>query len=119
MAFATGAFLTFLGTLGSLGFQWAGLSKQEKQAKRTERLGMRMRQEDIAREDKRYGMEYRIRRKEMKEAKEERAKEWEWREDERDYVQSQNVVNGFLGLLDRDPASKDRLMMTWNNARVK
>jgi hypothetical protein len=111
--------LTLLGTAGSLVFQWLGLSKAEEQQAASLSAQSQWRTEDIEREEMRYGMEYGLRRREMKEAKEEREKTWKWKEEERDYIQNQNTVNRFLGLLDKDPASKDRLMMTWNSARVK
>ncbi len=114
-----GSFFDFLGNAGSLIFQWAGLSKQEEQAKKAFRYGERIRKEDIERSDKRYQTELGFRRREMRETKKEREKEWKWREEERDYMQGQNMVNRFTNLLASGPAGGDRLMMTWNSAKLR
>lgn len=112
-------FLGLLGTGANLLFQWMGLGKAEEQAAKTLKYQERMSREALRRSDIRFGKEYKLKKEVMAETKKERAKTWEWKEEERNYGRGQNMVNRFMGLLAADPVAKDRLMMTWNSARIK
>jgi hypothetical protein len=113
-----GSFFKILATGANLLFQWAGLDAAEKQAQRAQDVVMAKERsaETLAREQ--IAQTAKATRERLHFDKREARRAWKWKEDEKNYIQGQNTVNRFLGLLDKDPASKDRLMMTWNSARV-
>ena len=104
-----GTFLSLLGIAGSLLMTWLGMEKQEEaygkeSAKEEERYKTRL---EMTKEDRA------ISKKELAYQKKERAKEWKWKEEERNYDRGQSLISGFTSLLEKDPASKNNLLNVW------
>ena len=105
-----GSFLTLIGTAGNLLVSWLGMEKQEeayaKESKKEEeryQTELGMVQEDRA-----------LNRQELAYKKRERAREWKWKSEDRNWERGTALVNRFTGMLDRDPVLKNNLMSMWN-----
>lgn len=118
-AAGAGGFFKILGTAANLLFQWAGLGAAERQEQRQqditlarERTAETLGRQQIAQTAK-------ASRERLLHEKRQAQKTWRWKEEDRNYGRGQNMVDRFMGLLAADPVAKDRLMMTWNSARIK
>ena len=98
--------LSLLGTAGSLLFGWLGMEKEEEQAEDIFGKQMKIRGEDIAREEKWAKKKFRF-------EKQQAAKKWKWMEEGRNVERGTGMVNQFLGMLGSEPQLQQQLQQTW------
>lgn len=107
--------LGLLGTAASFVFNWVGMGKEEEQAQDIWQKQQKIRKEDIGRQDRYRNQELRIAQQQAQETKQEKARAWKFREEERDYSRSQAAMGQFIGVLGSNPQAKRQLQQIWGS----
>ena len=99
---AIGTVLSLIGLGAEVGLQLYGISEQRQAAEEDYQKSEKIRKQSLAQaaEDRRY-------------ARKERAKEWRWREDDKEYQRAQNYMSGFNNMLNQNDAYKNKLVNIW------
>ena len=102
-----------VGTLLGVVLSAYGMYRQEEENKAARQESRAMRAQDIARESQIRAQDLALMREQRQFERKELARQWKWKEEERDYVRGQNFVNRFMGVLDREPAFRNQLLQVW------
>ena len=90
-----------------------GLYAQIQDAKAQRKLVTKWRDEDIVRENSKYQQELALKKDELLWNKRESQKAWKWKEEDRNYGRSVDVLNSLSNLIAQQPVLEDRLMNIW------
>ena len=107
------SFIGAVGTIGSLILSAYGMSRQEEENKAARSQSLSLRREDIERESQIRKEDIAREREKERYLRREKRREWKWKEEQQNYQRSQDFVNRFMGLLDREPAYRNSLLNVW------
>lgn len=111
------AVIGLLGTITSLIFQGVGAKEEREQTQSINKKLGQQRAEEMTESRRRFDVGTAQRQEEFRAVERERAKKWKWDEEQRDYRRAWDFTRNLRDLLDRDQASKNRLVSIWNRGR--
>ena len=107
------AIVTLVGVIGSTIVSQVAAKKQREEQKKIQDVQTGTYYAETAEGQRRYETQLAMTLKQQKEEAQERARQWKWNEEDRNYVRAKDFSDRFVSFLDRYPQYQQNLLNVW------